>query len=97
MEFGSAVSELSAWVKQPDRNDDAVLTTWLRKQSAPEDLIRFWLGHANKSVTDVYSKLKEDVTFRKKVAEQVGIGFELLTEKTEPVPNCTQAAEEFKF
>jgi hypothetical protein len=41
--------------------------------------------NANKSVTDVYSKLKEDVTFRKKVVEQVGIGFEL-----EPAPNCTQ-------
>ena len=34
-------------------------TTWLRKQHAPEDLIRFWLGHADKSVTDSYSKLKE--------------------------------------
>src|ERR1700719_206204 len=55
--------------------------TWLRKQHAPEDLIRFWLGHANKSVTDLYSKLKEDVTFRKTVAEQVGVGFELPTEK----------------
>lgn len=66
-------------------------TTWLRKQLAPEDLIRFWLGHANKSVTDVYSKLKEDVTFRKKVAEQVGIGFDLPAEKLEVAPNCTQS------
>jgi integrase len=66
-------------------------TTWLRKQYAPEDLIRFWLGHANKSITDLYSKLKEDVTFRKKVAEQVGIGFELPGEKPEPAPNCTQS------
>ena len=57
--------------------------TWLRKQHAPEDLIRFWLGHANKSVTDLYSKLKEDVTFRKKVTEEVGIGFELPAEKPE--------------
>ena len=65
-------------------------TTWLRKQHAPEDLFRFWLGHANKSVTDGYSKLKEDVTFRKKVAEQVGIGFELPIEKLEVAPNCTQ-------
>ena len=63
--------------------------TWLRKQHAPEDLIRFWLGHANKSVTDGYSKLKEDVTFRKQVAEQVGIGFELPAEKPEVAPNCT--------
>lgn len=65
-------------------------TTWLRKQNAPEDLIRFWLGHANKSVTDGYSKLKEDVMFRRKIAEQVGIGFELPAEKSEVAPNCTQ-------
>jgi integrase len=64
-------------------------TTWLRKQHAPEDLIRFWLGHANKSVTDVYSKLNEDVAFRKQVAEQVGIGFELPAEKPEVAPYCT--------
>jgi len=68
-------------------------TTWLSKQGAPEDLIRFWLGHANKSVTDDYSKLKEDVAFRKKVAEQVGIGFELpaLPAQPEVAPNCTQS------
>jgi integrase len=66
-------------------------TTWLRKQHTPEDLIRFWLGHANRSITDVYSKLSEDVAFRKKVAEQVGIGFELPAEKLEVAPNCTQS------
>jgi integrase len=66
-------------------------TTWLRKQLAPEDLIRFWLGHANQGVTDSYSKLKEDVTFRKQVAEQAGIGFELPAEKPEVAPNCTQS------
>jgi integrase len=66
-------------------------TTWLRKQHAPEDLLRFWLGHANKSVTDGYSKLKEDVPFRKKVVEQVGIGFELPADKREVAPNCTQS------
>ncbi|MFZ3331935.1 MAG: site-specific integrase, partial [Candidatus Acidiferrales bacterium] len=66
--------------------------TWLRMQHAPEDLIRFWLGHANRSVTDLYSKLKDDVTFRKKVAEELGIGFELPVEKTEVAPNCTHTA-----
>jgi hypothetical protein len=54
-------------------------------------LVRYWLGHANQSVTDGYSKLKEDVTFRKKVAEQVGIGFELPTAKLGVAPNCTQS------
>ena len=44
---------------------DAILhTTWLRKQRAPEDLIRYWLGHAKESVTDGYSKLAEDLEFR---------------------------------
>jgi integrase len=66
-------------------------TTWLRKQHTPEDLIRFWLGHANGSITDAYSKLHEDVAFRKKVAEQVGIGFELPAEKLGVAPNCTQS------
>lgn len=66
-------------------------TTWLRKQRAPEDLIRFWLGHADKSVTDGYSNLREDVVFRKKVAEQVGISFEFLLKEVEVAPNCTQS------
>jgi hypothetical protein len=52
-------------------------------------LVRFWLGHANKSVTDIYSKPKEDVSFRKKVVEEVGTDFRLLAKKPEAAPNCT--------
>jgi integrase len=51
--------------------------TWLRKQRAPEDLIKFWLGHAKQSVTDGYSKLENDVEFRRDEAEKVGTGFEV--------------------
>lgn len=47
-----------------------------------------WLGHANQSITDAYSKLHEDVAFRKKVAEQVEIGFELPVEKLEAPANA---------
>ena len=50
-------------------------TTWLRKQRAPEDLIRYWLGHAKSSVTDGYSKLAEDLEYRREIAEKVGTGF----------------------
>jgi integrase len=50
-------------------------TTWLRKQRAPEDLIKFWLGHAKQSVTDGYSKRAEDLEFRREVVEKVGTGF----------------------
>ena len=61
--------------------------TWLRRNLVPEDLIRFWHGHAGKTVTDSYSKLKDDVEFRKQVAEKVGLGFELPSEKAVVGPN----------
>lgn len=50
-------------------------TTHLRKQRAPEDLIRFWLGHAKASITDGYSKVAEDFVYRQAEAERVGAGF----------------------
>jgi hypothetical protein len=52
-------------------------TTWLRKQHVSEDIIRFWLGHASREVTDRYSKLSEDAEFRRSVAASAGLGFEL--------------------
>jgi integrase len=60
-------------------------TTWLRKQRAPEDLIKFWLGHAKQSVTDGYSKLGEDEEFRKQVAETVGTGFDVPVFEYQPL------------
>ena len=51
--------------------------TWLRKQGAPEDIIKFWLGHAKESVTDTYSKLADDEEFRMQIAEKVGTGFDV--------------------
>jgi len=68
--------------------------TWLRKNRAAEDLIRFWLGHGGRSVTDDYSMVRDDVTYRKEEAERLGFGFELPSEKLEVVPNapiCTQS------
>jgi integrase len=69
--------------------------THLRKNRIPEDLLRFWIGHAVQSVTDGYSKVKEDVPFRKTCAENVGLGFQLPSqireEKPEVVPSCTQS------
>ena len=67
--------------------------TWLRMQRTPEDLIRFWLGHANKTITDGYSLLKEDSQFRRKIAEQVNIGFEISASEPDVAPKtaiCTQ-------
>jgi integrase len=53
-------------------------TSHLRKNRAPWDLEKFWLGHANKSVTDKYSEqLKQDVEWRKAEAERIVLGFSL--------------------
>jgi integrase len=52
--------------------------TYLRNHTdCPEGLIKFWMGHAPEDMSDRYDKIKEDVTFRKHVAERIGIGFEL--------------------
>jgi hypothetical protein len=61
--------------------------TWLRKNLVPEDLIKFWHGHAGKTVTDSYSKLRDDAEFRKQVANKVGLGFELPSERAVVGPN----------
>ena len=62
--------------------------THLRKQGTPEDLTRFWIGHGDKTVTDRYAKLRQDVEFRRAVSERVGIGFTL-----EVVPCCPPSVE----
>jgi hypothetical protein len=53
-------------------------TSTLRKARLPWDLEKFWIGHANRDVTDKYAEqLKEDVEYRQDWAEKVGLGFTL--------------------
>jgi len=52
-------------------------TTRLRETGTPEEIIRYWIGHASKSVTDRYSKLASNVKLRKQWAAQAGLGFEV--------------------
>jgi integrase len=53
-------------------------TSHLRKNRAPWDLEKFWLGQANKSISDKYSEqLKQDVEWRKAEAERISLGFSL--------------------
>jgi integrase len=49
--------------------------TWLRKQGVPSDLERCWMGHASREIGDIYSKLKDDVQYRREWCERVGLGF----------------------
>jgi hypothetical protein len=61
-------------------------TSHLRRNRVPWDLEKFWIGHANRDVTDKYaSQLKDDVEWRKEVAEKTGLGFNLPAVSTVPV------------
>jgi len=51
--------------------------THLRTQGVPEDLIKYWMGHAKVGVTDRYSKMAENIELRKTWAEKAGLGFEI--------------------
>lgn len=52
--------------------------TYLRNfTTTPPGLIKFWMGHAGEGMSDLYDKIKEDVAFRKEVAEKAGLGFQL--------------------
>ncbi len=54
-------------------------TAQLRRERVPEDLIKFWLGHA-RNLTDNYaSQLREDVAFRQHWAEGAGLGFSVVS------------------
>jgi integrase len=60
-------------------------TSQLRKSRVPWDLEKFWIGHANKDVTDkCLERLKDDVEYRREWAEKVGLGFEVGTNGTKP-------------
>jgi integrase len=64
--------------------------THLRKANCPEDLLRYWIGHGDKTVTDRYAKLEQDVAYRKAVVEQMGLGFAPIVPH---VPNCSPEIE----
>ena len=49
--------------------------THLRKSRVPDGLIQYWMGHAGGTMTDNYDRVREDLTFRRFTAEQVGLGF----------------------
>jgi integrase len=67
--------------------------THLRNRTnCPDGVRKFWLGWAGKDMGDLYDKIKQDVAFRKEVAQQCGFGFELPL----IVPNVPNCAAEVK-
>jgi integrase len=63
--------------------------TYLRNEtSCPKGLRDYWLGHTGESMDDLYDRVRDDVEFRRKKAEEYGIGFELPS----VVPNVPKLA-----
>jgi hypothetical protein len=60
--------------------------THLRKLGCPDGLLKFWMGHAGRDMTDRYDRVREDVEFRREVARAVGCGFELPKALTPKLP-----------
>ena len=67
--------------------------TWLRNQRAQDDILNFWTAHKPKTMTELYSKLKEDLQARLDEAERVGYGFDLPTDEPEVVPSVPRIQE----
>jgi integrase len=55
--------------------------THLSKSRVPDDLKKFWMGHAKTNQTEEYVKLFDEVEYRRQVADSIGMGFDLLPEK----------------
>ena len=52
--------------------------THLRNRTeCPEGVYKHWLGHSDKTMSDLYDTVKDDVALRRKWAELAGFGFEL--------------------
>jgi len=62
--------------------------TYLRNYTpTPQGLYKFWMGHAEGGMSDLYDKIKNDVGFRKEVAARIGLGFELPSKLVSIGPN----------
>jgi hypothetical protein len=67
--------------------------TYLRNYTeCPEGLYKCWMGQAEKDMSDLYDKIKEDAVFRRKWADRCGFGFELPS----VVPNVPKTAEKMR-
>jgi len=52
--------------------------TYLKNRtSCPEGVRQFWLGWEDKDMSDLYDKIREEISFRREWAEKAGLGFEI--------------------
>jgi hypothetical protein len=49
--------------------------TWLRGKRCQEDINNFWMGHKPQTMSELYSRMDEELEQRINEAEIVGVGF----------------------
>ena len=65
--------------------------TWLRGKRCQEDINNYWMGHQPETMSELYSRLDEDLATRLQEAEIVGIGFEV------PAPSAPRNVGELQL
>jgi integrase len=66
--------------------------TWLRGKRCQEDINNFWMGHKPKTMSELYSRMDEELEQRLEEAETVGVGFEI----PDVAPNCSKTSVELE-
>jgi integrase len=51
--------------------------TWLRGKRCQEDINNFWMGHKPKSMSELYSRMDDELELRLEEAVSVGVGFDI--------------------
>ncbi len=51
--------------------------TWLRGKRCQEDINNFWMGHKPQTISELYSRMDEELEQRLQEAEIVGVGFDV--------------------
>jgi integrase len=68
--------------------------THLRNSICPDGLLKFWMGHASRDMSDRYDRVRDDVVFRKEVARRIGTGFEVPNILTPKPPKTKKRVSE---
>jgi integrase len=68
--------------------------THLRNSICPDGLLKFWMGHASKDMSDRYDRVRDDVVFRTEAARRMGTGFEVPKTLTPKPPKSKKRVSE---
>jgi hypothetical protein len=67
--------------------------TWLRGKRCQEDINNFWMGHKPKTMSELYSRMDEELEQRLQESEIVGVGFDV---SAYVAPKCSKNSLESK-